>query len=371
MEIDTIVVLISILFFIFIPSLIIYFVQKRNISKLKKKFEGGDPELKLHVQKIDDDFTNIYKNLAELPRNDTVENIQAKIEQIKTDIHINLAEKIRLQSIRLDQNEKEYAKKFEDAKKEFEKDGLAKVVSKASEIIGENAVTKVEYNLLKNRIESIIGSEIDNRKLSILRNVFSETAQLSVLNWQCRMIKLLKGGFAPEAESELLVQESIPQSKYKSFLKTLIENGLAEDKKIEAYFITAEGEWVFNYVNDPSILKGRIEAEIKKEKNYQSHIQENLDLIEPGLVFSESQYEVEGYLFDLLCRDKDGKALILELKYPKASRKAKWQIAEYRRKYSETRGVEDARFMLVSPLIEDSFKKDLEQDNIEYKEIPF
>ncbi|MCF6173474.1 MAG: GGDEF domain-containing protein, partial [Campylobacteraceae bacterium] len=152
------------------------------------------------------------------------------------------------------------------------------VVSKASKIIEENTVTKDEYNKLKNRIESIIGSEIDNHKLDILRNVFSETAQLSVLNWQCRMIKLLKGGFAPEAESELLVQESIPQSKYKSFLNTLIENGLVEDRKIQAYYITAEGEWIFNYINDPTILKGRIENEIKKEKNYQSHIQENLDL---------------------------------------------------------------------------------------------
>ena len=152
-------------------------------------------------------------------------------------------------------------------------------------MIGENAVTKDDYNKLKNRIESIIGSEIDNHKLSILRNVFSETAQLSVLNWQCRMIKLLKGGFAPEAESELLVQESIPPSKYKSFLKTLIENGLSEDKKIEAYFITAEGEWIFNYVNDPTILKGRIEAEIKKEKNYQTYIQENLDLNRARLSF--------------------------------------------------------------------------------------
>lgn len=371
MEIPIYIWIIGILCFIIISSAIIYSIQKRNISKLGKKIEFGDPELKSQVQKIDNGFTNIYKNLAELPRNDVVENIKGQIETIKMDIHTNLSEKITQQSIRLDQYEKEYAKKFDDAKKEFAKDGLDRVVSKASKIIEDNTVTKDEYNKLKNRIETIIGSEIDNHKLSILRNVFSETAQLSVLNWQCRMIKLLKGGFAPGAESELLAQESIPQSKYKSFLKTLIENGLVEDRKIEAYYITAEGEWIFNYINDSTILKGRIAAEIKKETNYQSYIQENLDLIEPELVFSESQYGVEGYLFDLLCRDKDGKAVILELKYPKAERKAKWQIAEYRKKYAETHGVNDARFMLVSPLIEDSFKEDLKQDNIEYKEIPF
>jgi len=151
----------------------------------------------------------------------------------------------------------------------------------------------------------------------------------------------------------------------------MIDNQIAEERQIKAFYVTPEGEWIFNYTNDPGVLKGRIEAFVKKEKQYQDYIESNLDLVDVDLVLQESQYEVEDYLFDILCRDKDGKALIIELKYPVARRTSKWQISEYRRKYIESHGLKEARFMLVSPTIDEDFKKDLEQDNIEYREIPF
>ena len=94
-------------------------------------------------------------------------------------------------------------------------------------------------------------------------------------------------------------------------------------------------------------------------------------MIDTGLIKQESQYEVDGYLFDILCRDKEGKPLILELKYPKAERTSKWQIAEYRRRYLESHGLKDARFMIVAPLIDEDFQKDLIKDDIEFREIPF
>jgi len=310
-------------------------------------------------------------NLTNLPRTETVRIIQDDVEQIQTQIHNEIMEKIEFQDQRLNLYEREYTKKFDEAKKEFAKDGLEKVISKASEFIQSKTVTKDEYNRLKSRIESVIGSEIDNQKTDLLRKVFSQTAQLSVLNWQCRMMKLLKGGFAPDAEYELLAKESIPTTKYKQFLKGLMDNGIAEEKKIQAYYVTPEGEWIFNYINDPTILQGRIESFIKKEKDYQKYIEENLDLIDTDLIKQESQYEVEGYLFDILCRDKEGKPLILELKYPKAERTSKWQIAEYRRRYLESHAIDDARFMIVSPKIDEDFQKDLIKDDIEFKEIPF
>jgi len=356
---------------IVISIVLTYTFQRRSISKIRERIQEGSPEIKSQVQKIDDGFRNITMNLANLPRTDTVRIIQDDLEQIQTYVHTDVIEKIELQDQRLNLYEREYSEKFENAKKEFAKDGIEKVASKALELIDEKTVSREDFNKLRHRIESVIGSEIDNQKLDLLRKVFSHSAQLNVLNWQCRMIKLLKGGFAPDAELDLLAQESIPQSKYKSFLNSLVDNQIAEQKQIKAFYITPEGEWIFNYINDPSILKGRIEAFIKKEKQYQDYIENNLDLVDVDLVLQESQYDVEGYLFDILCRDKDGKPLIIELKYPVARRTSQWQISEYRRKYMESHALKEARFMLVSPTIDKNLKKDLEQDGIEYREIPF
>jgi len=351
---------------IIISIVLTYFFQRRSISNIKEKIQEGSPEIKLKVQKIDDGFRNIT-----MKRTDTVRIIQDDLEQIQTYVRTDVLEKIELQDQRLNLYELEYSKKFENAKKEFAKDGIEKVASKAIELIDEKTVSKEEFEKLRHRIESVIGSEIDNRKLDLLTKVFSQSAQLNVLNWQCRLVKLLKGGFAPDAELELLAQESIPQSKYKTFLKVLVNNQIAEEKEINAFYITPEGEWIFNYINDPGILKGRIESFIKKEKQYQDYIENNLDLIDVDLVLQKTQYEVEGYLFDILCRDSVGKPLIIELKYPAAKRTSKWQISEYRRKYIKSHGLTEARFMLISPTIDEDFKKDLEQDNIEYREIPF
>ena len=81
-EISDSVALIAVLFFILVPSMIVYLIQKRNISKLKQKLEGGDPELTSHVQQIDEDFKKISMNLANLPRNEAVKLIEGKIEDI-------------------------------------------------------------------------------------------------------------------------------------------------------------------------------------------------------------------------------------------------------------------------------------------------
>lgn len=356
---------------IIISIVLTYSFQRRSLSKIREKIQEGSPEIKSQVMKIDDGFRNITMNLANLPRTDTVRIIQDDLEQIQTYVHTDVLDKIELQDQRLNMYELEYSKKFENAKVEFAKDGIEKVTSKAMEVIDEKSVSKDEFEKLRHRIESVIGSEIDNRKLDLLTKVFSQSAQLNVLNWQCRLIKLLKGGFAPDAELELLAQESIPQTKYKSFLKDLVDNQIAEEKQIKAFYVTPEGEWIYNYINDPNVLKGRIESFVKKEKQYQEYIENNLNLVDVDLVFQESQYDVDGYLFDILCRDKDGKPVIMELKYPVARRTSQWQISEYRRKYIESHGLQEARFVLISPTIDEDFKKDLERDNIEYREIPF
>jgi len=74
---------------------------------------------------------------------------------------------------------------------------------------------------------------------------------------------------------------------------------------------------------------------------------------------------------DFICRDSNGKAVGLELKYPAASTSAKRQISGYKKDYEEKTGRSDSRFILIAPKIPENLKQLLVDDGLEYKEIEF
>ena len=82
--------------------------------------------------------------------------------------------------------------------------------------IREKGVTRDEFDSLKGRLEKIIGSDESAERMKMLSGIFNST-QTRVLNWQCQMIKLLKGGLAPDAEADLIVSSGIPIGPARNF----------------------------------------------------------------------------------------------------------------------------------------------------------
>ena len=232
----------------------------------------------------------------------------------------------------------------------------------------EKGVTRDEFDSLKGRLEKIIGSDESAERMKMLSGIFNST-QTRVLNWQCQMIKLLKGGLAPDAEADLIVSSGIPIGPCKEFLKKLDDAGVATKKEISAYYVNPEWEWIFSYVDNPDWLQSRLGGSVVKEKDYQEFVKHNVRLIEEGMLLKTAEYSLDTGRLDLLCTDANGTHVGVELKYPSASKKDKRQLAGYKSDY-ESKTRESTRFMLVAPSIPDDLKESLKKDGLEYREIP-
>ena len=153
--------------------------------------------------------------------------------------------------------------------------------------IREKGVTRDEFDSLKGRLEKIIGSDESAERMKMLSGIFNST-QTRVLNWQCQMIKLLKGGLAPDAEADLIVSSGIPIGPCKEFLKKLDDAGVATKKEISAYYVNPEWEWIFSYVDNPDWLQSRLGGSVVKEKDYQEFVKNNVRLIEEGMLLNSA-----------------------------------------------------------------------------------
>ena len=67
--------------------------------------------------------------------------------------------------------------------------------------------------------------KIKHVRMKSLASIFDST-QTRVINWQCQLIKLLKGGLAPDAEADLIVSSGIPIGPCREFLKKLNSVGV-------------------------------------------------------------------------------------------------------------------------------------------------
>lgn len=216
----------------------------------------------------------------------------------------------------------------------------------------------------------MLGAEEIVERMETLSAIF-DTMQPRTLSWQCKLIKLLRGGLAPEAEEDQIVTEGIPPSSYEKFLKKLVELKIVETKKVNMYSILPEFEWIFSYMDNPDWLQKRLEGTVKKEAEYQKFILDNMSQVEEGLLLEQEQYELETGQIDFICRDSNGRAVGLELKYPSASTTVKRQLQGYKNDYEQKTGRTDSRFILISPKIPENLKVLLVKDGLEYKEIDF
>ena len=255
-------------------------------------------------------------------------------------------------------------------KEEMLKNAAEEITEFAGNHIKENSVDREEFNNLKQRIEKLVGTDESAERVDILATLF-DSLQIKVLNWQCGMFKLLRGGLAPEAEEDHMIAKGIPISPGIKFLKKLDEQGITDSKKVNAYYLNPEYEWIYSYIDNPDWLQKRLEDKIKKEKDYQQFIKNNLNLIEEGLLLEESEYQLDTGKIDFVCRDTTGKMVGLELKYPNAATTVNRQLLGYKADYERKTGNTNTRFMIIAPKLSESLKDLLTKEELEFREISF
>lgn len=261
------------------------------------------------------------------------------------------------------------AEDFDKTRRAMEKAAIEKVAAEASAILEKNGVPRSEFDALRERFDRMHGADETEERMGVLARIF-DSDKIKVLNWQCRLIRLLKGGLAPDAEQDLMLSEGIPASTFRSFLKRLEDEGIAESKSVRAYYMDADHEWIYTYADRPDWLQRRLQGTVKREADYNRYVRANVGLVEDGLILEDSEYRLDTGRLDLVCRDASGRAVGIELKYPAAAVRDKRQVASYRDDYRRKSAMPNSRFMLVAPRIPDELKRLLAEDGIEHREIP-
>jgi len=356
-----------------IISAIFYGAQRRSISSIKQRLATLaqiDPKIQFEVSDMQTRLQNVFTDLTtlktELPHTTEVAAVQENVKKLCadfTELNTNLEE--QMNKFRLVTTEG-----LNQTRDEMIKIAAEKLIESANRHLEEHSVNREEFNNLKNRIEKVLGADEVADRMEILSSIF-DSSQIKTLNWQCRLVKLLNGGLAPDAEEDLIISQGIPRTSCEKFLKKLTEFGISEQKQISAFYLTPDYEWIYSYVDNPDWLQKRLENTIKKESEYQDYIKDHLNLVEEGLLLEKAEYELATGKIDFICRDSNGKAVGLELKYPAASTSAKRQISGYKKDYEEKTGRSDSRFILIAPKIPENLKQLLVDDGLEYKEIEF
>ncbi len=354
-----------------IISVIFFAIQRKTISSIKNQISIlQDPKIKYDVDRIQQDLSSFSNNLTNLkisiPHTSEVANMQENVSRLCTDFN-SLKEALDEQMSLFRLNTTEDLNKTKD---QMIQNATEEITEFAGNHIKENSVPREEFENLKQRMEKLVGSDESIERINLLASLF-DSLQIKVLNWQCGMFKLLRGGLAPEAEEDHMVSKGIPMNTGIKFLKKLSEQGIADLKKVNAYYLNPEYEWIYSYIDNPDWLQKRLEDKVKKEKDYQRFIKNNLNLIEDGLLLEESEYQLATGKIDFICRDSNGKTVGLELKYPAAQTTVKRQLLGYKSDYEQKSGNNNTRFMIIAPKLPEKLKDLLTREGLEFKEIDF
>ena len=363
--------------------------RRRSASKRRQEQESRlDLIIKHDISRIDGELKSARERLDALSTSAAqagqVEDIKRDLgrvcsdfERLSGDIDEKLenmkratAEEVGTAKISMEKMQRTATEEMDSARLSMEKMALEKVARDVSEAIKTSGVPRSEFEVLRERFDRMHGADEAEERMVVLSRLF-DSDKIRVLNWQCRLVRLLRGGLAPAAEQDLMVSEDIPDSSFKKFLKNLVDEGVAKSKSIPAYYLEDEYEWIYEYVEKPDWLRRRLLGTVKREADYQRYVRARVGTIEDGLILEDTEYALDTGRLDLICRASDGRTVGIELKYPAAEVRDKRQVAGYRDDYRRKSGAPDPRFMLVAPRIPDELKKLLVEDGIEYREVPY
>jgi hypothetical protein len=335
-----------------IVSVILYASQRRTISQLK--------------QSLNTTTSEINNMKAAMPHYNEVNYLHDNVKKLCDDFTA-FRTGIEEQMTKFSATATEDLNKTRDL---MIKTAKEEIVKTANDHLSQNSVSKEEFEKLRERIEGMIGADEVAERMDVLSKIF-DTSKIVTLNWQCKLIRLLNGGLAPDAAESQLLSAGVPLTSVRKFLDKLQDNGLVEERQIKGYYLIPDYEWIYSYVEKPDWLKNRLENRIKKERDYHEFIRNNLGLIEEGLMLEQDEYDLPTGNIDFICRSSTGQAVGLELKYPVATTAAKRQIQGYKNDYEQKTGRNNSRFIIVAPKIPENLKALLIHDGLEYKEIDF
>jgi len=319
----------------------------RSKKKTNNQNSGYDPNIKF------------AQTLTDVPTKQEVDTIKEEIIKIR-----EFQDKQKREII-------EYLQGISDKNAKEGKEKIEEQIIKSLEESG--SATRAEFDKLEERVNRILPDDSNTQKMTDLANIFDSKKQ-SVITWKCKLLKLLRNGVSPDIDEERFARESIPNGSVLSFLKKLVDDGIVDKTKIDSFSLNESHEWIYSYIDNPVWLKEQIEYLnlVKKEKEYQKWLKDNLEKIEPGLLKEEREVIMEGTgTIDFLCRDVNAKPVGLELKYPKAAKRDVKQLMAYADEFRGTADGINFRGMMIAPEIVPDLRDTLEQYNLEWKEIPF
>ena len=346
-EIAVMLFLIIIVLIIIIPIII----WKSRKKSRPERDDGYDPTEK---------FANILLNV---PKKEQVDALATEFESMREFLRDDY-----------DKQNRDHLERLKEISEKNEKEVQEKMVEHVKKLLEKNsAVTRDEIDRIVERLDKVVVDDSNTKQFEIMGNLFDST-DVKVINWKCNLLKLLRNGVAPNIDEEKFVRNGIPLGSVSSFLKKLVEEGIVNENKIDSYSMDEEYEWVYSYIEKPVWLKKQIENVnvVRKEKDYQRWLKDNLEKIEDDLIKEEKEYVmVETGTIDFLCRDINGQPVGLELKYPKASKRDVKQLIAYSVEFRKRVDGSTFRGMMIAPTIVRELRKSLEDNDLEWKEIPF
>ena len=371
LQVSTGAAVIAAIFVAVIISAIFFAIQRKSISSIKNQISTlHDPKIQYDVERLQKDIGSFSENLtnlkSSLPHTSEVSTMQENVTKLCSDFsELKTTIDSQMDLFRLNTTED-----LTKTKDEMLKNATLEITELAGNHIKENSVDKKEFDNLKQRIEKLVGTDESSERVDVLATLF-DSLQIKVLNWQCGLFKLLRGGLSPESEEDHMIAKGIPLTPGIKFLKKLEEIGMADSKKVNAYYLNPDYEWIYSYIDNPDWLQKRLEDKVKKEKDYQQFIKNNLGQIEEGLLLEESEYQLATGKIDFICRDTTGKVVGLELKYPSASTTVNRQLLGYKADYERKTGNTNARFMIIAPKLPEKLQDLLTDEGLEFREIDF
>ena len=331
--------IIAAFFVAIVISIIFYVIQRRAIKdQALEKLTG--------------------KMLQTVPRREEITNLQKELAEFKEEM-----------DIKMEKGEKQNVDTLEVLKKQTETDIKSDVAKFAKQQITENTVGREEFDQLEQKINNYLGSEENFEKIKTLEKIF-DSDKIKTLNWQCELINLLKQGFVPDIQGELLRSKGIPSTSYGKFLSKLVSINFITSQNVDSYHLDEDSWWILDYTKNPYELKSMIENLVIKEKQYQEYVKNNLEKIEDGLKLIKAEYRLPSGPIDFLCIDKEGVKVGLELKYPQATKKDCRQLDGYKKEYLAASPSDKFRGILVSPILSNATKKLLDEYKLGYCELP-
>ena len=165
------------------------------------------------------------------------------------------------------------------------------------------------------------------------------------------------------AKIVVLVQE---RGLYDQFLQEVWPSGRTDRGITRAkFFVNLYGKWAEEsrdeddaLADDEETIEELEEAKFNRESELSEFLAKNLHTVEPGLRLIQKEYVIpeSGRRIDILCEDKDGTPVILELKADRGHERVIGQAAFYQQMVKRLHGASRVRVIIIAREISEELK---------------